>query len=142
MRETYKTKTKELVLDKVKKLNSFTANDIFKSLNDDYKNDFKWCDYFYQDHIELNDDDYKKLYDDTVELFNNYFQNNTIQLGKRKVYVVDFGDSWVIDRKYEITKDYGIVYYYSEYINRRYRDFPQWVFKLRDLLMKQERKGV
>lgn len=35
MRDTYKTKTKELVLEKVKTLNSFTANDIFKSLDDD-----------------------------------------------------------------------------------------------------------
>ena len=33
MREAYNTKTKQLVLEEVKKLNSFTANDIFKSLD-------------------------------------------------------------------------------------------------------------
>lgn len=33
MRESYKTKTKELVLNEVKKLNSFTVNDIYKSLD-------------------------------------------------------------------------------------------------------------
>ena len=34
MRETYKTKTKELVLEEVKKLNNFTALDVLKSLDD------------------------------------------------------------------------------------------------------------
>ena len=34
MREAYNTKTKQLVLEEVKKLNSFTANDIFKSLDE------------------------------------------------------------------------------------------------------------
>jgi Fur family ferric uptake transcriptional regulator len=33
MREAYNTKTKQLVLEEVKSLNSFTANDIFKSLD-------------------------------------------------------------------------------------------------------------
>ena len=33
MRDEYKTKTKELVLEEVKRLNSFTVNDIFESLN-------------------------------------------------------------------------------------------------------------
>lgn len=37
MRDTYKTKTKELVLEEVKKLNSFTANDIFKGLDEQNK---------------------------------------------------------------------------------------------------------
>ena len=33
MRETYNTKSKQLILEEVKKLNSFTANDVFKSLD-------------------------------------------------------------------------------------------------------------
>lgn len=50
------------------------------------------------------------------------------------------GDSWVIDEKYEITKDYGIVYYYSDYTGRRYKDFPQWVFDLKYELINKHRE--
>lgn len=46
----------------------------------------------------------------------------------------DNGDSWIVDEKYEITKDgwcFGTIYYYSDYTGRRYKDFPQWLFDLK-----------
>ena len=48
------------------------------------------------------------------------------------------GDSWVIDDKFEIVKENGCCYYY-ELCDKPNRDLPQWLFKLRDELMKQKR---
>ena len=73
MREAYKTKTKELVLEKVKKLNSFTANDIFKSLDLDNNHVGLTTIYRCLDDLELKGvitkyyDDSKKAYYKLIE---------------------------------------------------------------------------
>ena len=46
-------------------------------------------------------------------------------------------DSWIIDDTYEILKEDGTVYYTMDHIGER-GDFPQWIFEVKDELMRLE----
>ena len=74
MRETYKTKTKELVFEKVKKLNSFTANDIFKSL--DEENNHVGLTTIYRSLEDLEEKGIiTKYYDDSKKAYYKLIEN-------------------------------------------------------------------
>lgn len=48
--------------------------------------------------------------------------------------VVNNGDHWLVDGKYQVLKN-GVIYYDHSYVGKR-KDFPQWLFKLRDQMVK------
>lgn len=53
---------------------------------------------------------------------------------KKKVVLEDTKDFWVINHRYQIYKDNGVVYDLDN-TSPHYKDIAQWVFKVRDVLM-------